>query len=116
MEYEERLREELIRFGAENNWNGEKCEIYDSNNSKQKLKDALVSIGCILSDKNGILIARVKCGFAKLGTTYIAAFLENNIIYALAMGKEGIIKQNLSNKAINLLKSYYEIKKEVDND
>ena len=88
----------------------EHCEerIYDVSNPSftlLKLRDSLISLGKILTEdtSDSIYVILQAENRTSPKSCLMGLQLSNNILHVISVGKEGLIKQNLSHKAFRML-------------
>lgn len=83
--------------------------------SYEQFSKRVSTIGAILNtnDSEQIIVLNIKCGFGKLNNVVTGISFSLTTLNILMFSEEGLIKQNLSEKAFNIIKEEFESNKNV---
>ena len=98
-------KELLLKKLSENYHINLKNVVYKEIDFKKNVVDIykLMSVSFICEEdlEKNLYVVETKTGFFDMAFCYLAFKIENEKIYIVAYGKEGLIKQNICEKAIN---------------
>lgn len=72
-----------------------------------KVRDAILGLGIILEEdlQNQFYLTTVKTGFLGTNEAVAIVLLNNNVVSVAAYAPEGLINQNIANKAVEKIKN-----------
>ena len=102
-----KLEKLLKKYGYSEKCTIHEVEIFDCVISFMQLRDGLYLVGNILQEDRDeqIYVASVKTGFLNMNHVVVAMQLKDNVLFVMGFSKEGIIKQNLCEKAFSTIKN-----------